>query len=301
MKKLVLILILLPGLILFSLPATQGAVPLEDFESQPLFEFAENLSIPGVQISGNGFYYVTTLGPGVQPPANLSGRFLFAQDDIYGYGPLTLTFTQDQATASFGWAQLGDNTLNVTGFLGGVQALSMNFPGTPCCLMNAYEGSASVTGQFDTLVLNGANGTARQLAFDNLSSTDYVPPPTPIPTTLTPTTVPPTVPGSTPLPTATPTLVPAFPIPHLSDIMITTSQAQPVYMDPAGQVVRINGGHELWLPHDYDNNGFDTYIVTDVVILEDDVWLSIFLGSENFVWVPLSKVTPLAPIPGVDY
>jgi hypothetical protein len=89
-------------------------------------------------------------------------------------------------------------------------------------------------------------------------------------------------------------------IPHVGMVMITTSQAQPVYQSPAGQVIRDGAANEIWLPNDANNDGFDTYVVTGVRSVDGEIWLSIYLGSQIWGWVPLDAVTPLSYIPGTD-
>jgi hypothetical protein len=89
-------------------------------------------------------------------------------------------------------------------------------------------------------------------------------------------------------------------IPHIGTVMITTSQAQPVYQSPAGQVIRDSAANEIWLPNDANNDGFDTYVVTGVRSVDGEIWLSIYLGSQIWGWVPLDAVTPLSYIPGTD-
>ncbi len=86
---------------------------------------------------------------------------------------------------------------------------------------------------------------------------------------------------------------PSFYVPNVGLVKIDTSSPQPVYEDPAGSVVRNPNGSELWIPQDYDGNGYDTYTVTDMLEVDGAYWIQIFLGSEHFVWVPLANVTVL--------
>ncbi len=82
-------------------------------------------------------------------------------------------------------------------------------------------------------------------------------------------------------------------VPHVGMIQIDQSQTQPAYDSPAGNIVQTVDGTDIYLPADYDNSFADTYVVTDTQVVDGRVWVSIFLGSENFVWVPLDQVTPL--------
>lgn len=87
-------------------------------------------------------------------------------------------------------------------------------------------------------------------------------------------------------PSATPDSV-LLTIPHIDEIQINVYTPVIPYDKPNGEAVKLADGHTFTLPHDYDGNGFDTYIVTDAVEIDGEVWYSIFLGSETFVWVTL--------------
>lgn len=81
---------------------------------------------------------------------------------------------------------------------------------------------------------------------------------------------------------------------NLGLISISSSQAQMVYQSAGGDPI-MNGSTELFLPADADGNGFDTYVVTGVSTSADGrTWLSIWLGSTNFGYVPLDSVTVIA-------
>ncbi len=82
----------------------------------------------------------------------------------------------------------------------------------------------------------------------------------------------------------------------IAQIKIDQTQAQPAYESADGGVARLDDGTEIWLPHDYDGNFFDTYDVYGTQTIDGRVWVEIFLGSETLVWVPLDKVTPLSYI-----
>jgi hypothetical protein len=94
------------------------------------------------------------------------------------------------------------------------------------------------------------------------------------------------------LPTFVAPQEPGLIVPNLGMVVIYRSQAQPVYMSPAGQVIRDGSGNEIWLPNDSNFDDFDTYVVTDVKAVDGRVWVGIFLGSDKWGWVPLDSVTP---------
>ena len=86
--------------------------------------------------------------------------------------------------------------------------------------------------------------------------------------------------------------------PHNGMIQISTAQLQPLYDAPAGSVVHDGSGNAIWLPNDADNNGFDTYVITEIVELDGRFWLGIWMGSANaWGWVPFDKITPLSVLP----
>ncbi len=82
------------------------------------------------------------------------------------------------------------------------------------------------------------------------------------------------------------------PAPQIGMIMISVAQAQPVYDSAAGNIVRDAGGHELWLPQDFDGNGFDTHLVISTKEINGQTWYQIWIGDgANLVWVPADNVT----------
>ncbi len=72
---------------------------------------------------------------------------------------------------------------------------------------------------------------------------------------------------------------------------------QPAYASPGGDTARDNAGNDIVVPADADGNGFDTYVVTGVKVVDGRTWVSIFLGSGNWGWVPLDRVTPITVLP----
>jgi hypothetical protein len=93
---------------------------------------------------------------------------------------------------------------------------------------------------------------------------------------------------------------PLLSVPNEGMIMITYSLQQPAYGQPGGAVARDASGTPVVLPKDADGNGFDTYVVTGVQEVDGQTWVSIFLGSGDWGWVPLDEVLVINPIPGVD-
>ncbi len=103
-------------------------------------------------------------------------------------------------------------------------------------------------------------------------------------------------PAALPLIFASPLLYPvnpsAQPAPQVGTISISVSQAQPVYESPSGGVVRDGGGHELWLPQDFDGNGSDTYLIISSAEIDGENWFEIWIGDAgSTVWVPAANVT----------
>ncbi len=94
-----------------------------------------------------------------------------------------------------------------------------------------------------------------------------------------------------------PVVEPAFTVPNLSEVMVSNTQTQPVYMSPDGQVIRNPDGSLLQIPQDFDGNGYDTYLVTDTAIIDDETWLAIFIGSRRWVWIPLGDLSLMRPLP----
>ena len=83
---------------------------------------------------------------------------------------------------------------------------------------------------------------------------------------------------------------PGVSVPNFGEVMITSEISQFGYGAPAGEPARTASGAGVWLPHDWDGNGFDTYTVTGSTVVDGETWLSIFIGNETWVWVPQSTV-----------
>lgn len=157
------------------------------------------------------------------------------------------------------------------------------------------------------------NGTVHYTYDDTVVPTltllpDSSPSPTEEPTaapTFEPTDAPSDRPTEVPteIPTEIATEIPTEPpyqVPNLGLIEITVAQAQSVFESPNGGVVRDARGNEIRLPNDADQSGADTYIVTGTRFIDDTLWLSIYLGSKTWVWVPLADVTVIQPIDGLN-
>ena len=93
------------------------------------------------------------------------------------------------------------------------------------------------------------------------------------------------------------TVSPPLTVLHLGLVKIDLGQTQPAYDTPAGSIIRDSLGHEIYLPHDADHNGFDTYVVGDIVEVDGVYWLGLFLGNNNLGYVMLNGVTTLSALP----
>ena len=88
------------------------------------------------------------------------------------------------------------------------------------------------------------------------------------------------------------TVISQLPAPQVGMISISASQAQPVYESAGGGVVRDTDGNELWLPQDYDGNGYDTHLVMSSTEIDGQIWYQLWIGNTSgMVWVPADKVT----------
>lgn len=93
----------------------------------------------------------------------------------------------------------------------------------------------------------------------------------------------------------------SFALVNRGEVMIRAIEPIPVHMDAMGQVVRDANAQEVWLPHDFDGNGYDTYVVADVVRTETDgIWLGLFIGANKWGWVRLDDVIPMRYIDDIE-
>ena len=87
---------------------------------------------------------------------------------------------------------------------------------------------------------------------------------------------------------------PSYGVPNLGLVQINATAGLQPYGMPGMEM------QNFVLPADFDGNGYDTYIVTDVELYNGDYWLGLFIGSGDWVYVPYSAVIPLTPIAGID-
>ena len=87
---------------------------------------------------------------------------------------------------------------------------------------------------------------------------------------------------------------PSYGVPNLGLVQINATAGLQPYGMPGMEM------QNFVLPADFDGNGFDTYIVTDVELVDGEYWLGLFIGSGDWVYVPYSAVIPLTPIAGID-
>lgn len=81
--------------------------------------------------------------------------------------------------------------------------------------------------------------------------------------------------------------VPAVNFPNKGEIMI--SAGAPVQTYAAAGAYPTN----IVLPADYDGNGFDTYTVTSSATVAGETWYAVWVGGEDYLWVPASQVQVL--------
>lgn len=79
-------------------------------------------------------------------------------------------------------------------------------------------------------------------------------------------------------------------VPNTGLVLIYAWESTAAYDGPGGSRVQLAPGVDLSLPHDADGNGYDTYTVTESATVDGETWVSLFIGNENFVWVPWSAV-----------
>ena len=87
---------------------------------------------------------------------------------------------------------------------------------------------------------------------------------------------------------------PNFGVPNLGLVQINATAGIQPYGMPGLEM------QNFVLPADFDGNGFDTYIVTDIELVDGEYWLGLFIGNGDWVYVPYSAVIPLTPIAGID-
>lgn len=78
--------------------------------------------------------------------------------------------------------------------------------------------------------------------------------------------------------------VPAVNYPNHGEILIRSNAPVVPYAAP-GEYAQA-----FTLPADYDGNGFDTYVITGTATVGGATWYSIWVGGEDYLWVPASQV-----------
>lgn len=81
--------------------------------------------------------------------------------------------------------------------------------------------------------------------------------------------------------------IPAVNFPNKGEILI--SAGAPVLTYAAAG----NYPTGIVLPADYDGNGFDTYTITSSATVAGETWYAVWVGGEDYLWVPASQVTVL--------
>lgn len=92
-----------------------------------------------------------------------------------------------------------------------------------------------------------------------------------------------------------PVVAPGVPVPNLGLVQIGTGSPVLGFDSPLGNPLTT-----MMLPADADGNGFDTYIVTEVAEVNGELWVGLFVGSADWVFVPFDEVLPITAIRGID-
>lgn len=86
--------------------------------------------------------------------------------------------------------------------------------------------------------------------------------------------------------------------PVLSSIIMSVNFPQVAEWGPAKGMVTLASGEPLVLPHDYNNDGADEYLVLDAQTTSDDtLWLGVFVGGCDPVYIRAENVTFTRPLP----
>ena len=264
-RPMLLLMVMFIAIALVS-PSPAYAAVNEDFESYAPFTFAELLTNPDVTFNG-GANWVILSGLSPDPTCNFGGNVLV---NTLPPTPLVMDFSAPQNSYNMGYNTNFAANFVVEGYLNGGLVFTDNFTAGPCPTTPTPGGIATGSGIiFDRLIVYTAN-PFDQGVIDNLVTTDApVAPP----------------------PAGDPEL--GINVPNKGEIMITSEMSQFGYGSPAGEPARTASGAGVWLPNDIDGNGFDTYVVTGQTEVDGEVWLSIFIGNETWVWVPQSTVIVL--------
>lgn len=84
-------------------------------------------------------------------------------------------------------------------------------------------------------------------------------------------------------------LPPTVQVPNRGEITIGAGANVVTYTGP-GDVPVFIGSTILTLPQDFDGNGFDTFVITDSVTVNEVEYYGIFVGSRSFVYVVADQV-----------
>jgi uncharacterized surface protein with fasciclin (FAS1) repeats len=90
------------------------------------------------------------------------------------------------------------------------------------------------------------------------------------------------------IPPIEPFFTPAQPA-NTGEVTINAGANVPALGTPGGQIVEL-GGNPLLLPADADNNGFDTYIITDTQTVNGVIYYGLFIGAPDSIWVRADQV-----------
>lgn len=107
-------------------------------------------------------------------------------------------------------------------------------------------------------------------------------PPIALGTISCPVVPPPDEPIDTPIEEPSAVVLPVFTIQYGVPRVIELPAIEPqwVYDAPNGNLILLDGV-PLRLPHDADGNGFDSFVVLDVVDVEGELWVAVDLGGEH--------------------
>ncbi|QPC83543.1 hypothetical protein G4Y79_03935 [Phototrophicus methaneseepsis] len=154
------------GIVLCFAAMTVFAAVSINFDDLPSYTPAQDIDVPGVSFSGNG-YVVRNVGSLIE---NFTENGLIGQ---YSGGPLTITFDSLQSDASFDYVIL-ENPLQVIAKRDGDVVATYDFTGDTSGVSYSlvYAGFASIHGSFDELVLTDMGICPGCVGIDNLETTN---------------------------------------------------------------------------------------------------------------------------------
>ena len=80
--------------------------------------------------------------------------------------------------------------------------------------------------------------------------------------------------------------------PNVGEFSISTSSPVTPYAAAGGDPVYLAGGAPLMLPNDADGNGFDTFVITNIVEVDGVSWYGFFMGDyDQYLWIMADDVT----------